>query len=111
MGLATANAFAESGAAVVLVDVNEAAVRAAAEQLVVAGHKAIAVPCDVAHDEQGKRLVEQTVSTLCVRIWRGVSLSGAKSLGREVLVLYQKRPRTRLRSLVGSAAVAFDTTT
>ena len=85
MGLATANAFAESGAAVVLVDVNEAAVRAAAEQLVAAGHKAIAVPCDVAHDEQGNRLVEQTVSTLCVRI-RGVSLSGAKSLGREVRV-------------------------
>jgi hypothetical protein len=29
----------------------------------------------------------------------------------EVLVLYQKRPRTRLRSPVRSAAVAFDTTT
>ena len=35
----------------------------------------------------------------------------SKPHGRKVLVLYQKRPRTRLRSLVGSAAVVFDTTT
>jgi NAD(P)-dependent dehydrogenase (short-subunit alcohol dehydrogenase family) len=48
MGLATAQAFATEGAAVVLADVNEATVREAAKQLVTAGHKAIAVHCDVA---------------------------------------------------------------
>jgi NAD(P)-dependent dehydrogenase (short-subunit alcohol dehydrogenase family) len=63
MGLATAQAFAAEGAAVVLADVNEAAVREAAQQLVAAGHKAIAVRCDVADDAQGKGMVDQTVST------------------------------------------------
>ena len=43
MGLATAKAFAEAGAAVVLADIDENAVRSAAEELVSAGHKAIAV--------------------------------------------------------------------
>jgi NAD(P)-dependent dehydrogenase (short-subunit alcohol dehydrogenase family) len=62
MGLATAQAFAAEGAAVVLADVNEAAARAAAEQLVAAGHKAIAVRCDVADEAQVKAMVEQTVS-------------------------------------------------
>jgi NAD(P)-dependent dehydrogenase (short-subunit alcohol dehydrogenase family) len=39
MGLATAEAFAEAGAAVALVDLNEAAVRKLAEQMVAAGLK------------------------------------------------------------------------
>jgi len=47
MGLATANAFAELGAAVVLADFKEEAVKATAQKLVAAGHKAIAVQCDV----------------------------------------------------------------
>jgi NAD(P)-dependent dehydrogenase (short-subunit alcohol dehydrogenase family) len=38
MGLATAQAFTEAGAAVVLADFNEGAVKAAAQQLVAAGH-------------------------------------------------------------------------
>ena len=63
MGLATANAFAEVGASVALADINESAVRAAAEQLVAAGHKAIALRCDVAHDGEVKAMVEQIVST------------------------------------------------
>lgn len=63
MGLATAKAFAESGAAVVMADINEAAVRSAAEQLVAGGHKAIALGCDVAQDAQVKAMVERTVST------------------------------------------------
>jgi NAD(P)-dependent dehydrogenase (short-subunit alcohol dehydrogenase family) len=62
MGLATAQAFAAEGAAVVLADVNEAAARAATEQLAAAGHKAIAVRCDVADEAQVKAMVEQTVS-------------------------------------------------
>ena len=63
MGLAAAQAFAAQGAAVVLADVNEAAACGAAEQLVAAGHKAIAVRCDVADEAQVKAMVEQTVST------------------------------------------------
>jgi NAD(P)-dependent dehydrogenase (short-subunit alcohol dehydrogenase family) len=62
MGLATAQAFATEGAAVVLADVNEAAARAASERLVAAGHKAIAVRCDVADEGQVKAMVDQTVS-------------------------------------------------
>jgi NAD(P)-dependent dehydrogenase (short-subunit alcohol dehydrogenase family) len=63
MGLAAAQAFAAEGAAVVLADVNEAAARGAAEQLVAAGHKALAVRCDVAEEAQVKAMVDQTVST------------------------------------------------
>jgi NAD(P)-dependent dehydrogenase (short-subunit alcohol dehydrogenase family) len=62
MGLVTAQAFAAEGAAVVLADVNEAAARAAAEQLVAVGHKAIAVRCDVADEAQVQAMVELTVS-------------------------------------------------
>ena len=47
MGLATARAFAEAGAAVVLADFKGDAVEAEAQKLVAAGHKAIAVRCDV----------------------------------------------------------------
>jgi NAD(P)-dependent dehydrogenase (short-subunit alcohol dehydrogenase family) len=63
MGLATARAFAEAGAAVALADVQENAVRSAAEELVSAGHKAIAVRCDVADEAEVAAMVEQTVST------------------------------------------------
>src|SRR5213594_1941902 len=62
MGLAAAQAFAAGGAAVALVDINESAVRAAAERLVAAGHKAIAIRCDVTDEAQVKAMVEQTVS-------------------------------------------------
>ena len=44
MGLATAKAFAEAGAAVTLADINADAARSAAEDLVSAGHKAIGSP-------------------------------------------------------------------
>ena len=62
MGLATARAFAEAGAAVALVDVQENAVRSAAEELISAGHKAIAVHCNVADEAEVAAMVEQTVS-------------------------------------------------
>ncbi len=62
MGLATARAFAEAGAAVVLADVKEAAVQTAAEELVAAGHRAIGVYCDVSDDAQVAAMVEQTVA-------------------------------------------------
>src|SRR4051812_24810979 len=62
MGLATAKAFAEASAAVVLADFKEDAVKAAAAELVAAGHKAIAVRCDVADDAQVEAMVDRTVS-------------------------------------------------
>src|SRR5207248_10078547 len=63
MGLATAKACAKAGASVVLADVDENAVRSAAEELVSAGHKAIAVRCNVADEAQVVAIIEQTVST------------------------------------------------
>jgi NAD(P)-dependent dehydrogenase (short-subunit alcohol dehydrogenase family) len=63
IGLTTARAFAEAGAAVVLADVNEHAVRSAAEELVSAGHQAIAVRCNVAAEAEVAATVEQTVSS------------------------------------------------
>jgi NAD(P)-dependent dehydrogenase (short-subunit alcohol dehydrogenase family) len=63
MGLATAKAFAESGASVALADWNEKAVRSATEELAAQGHKALAIHCDVADDAQVEAMVEQTVAT------------------------------------------------
>ena len=62
LGLATAKAFAEAGAAVVLADTNETAVKSAAEEMSARGHKALAVRCDVADDAQVEAMVEQTVA-------------------------------------------------
>jgi NAD(P)-dependent dehydrogenase (short-subunit alcohol dehydrogenase family) len=63
IGLATAKAFAQAGAAVVLADWNEETVRAAAEELLAGGCKALAIRCDVANEQQVAAMVEQTVST------------------------------------------------
>jgi NAD(P)-dependent dehydrogenase (short-subunit alcohol dehydrogenase family) len=63
MELVTAQAFAAAGAAVAWAEVNEAAARSTAEQLVAAGHKAIVIHCDVADEAQVKVMVDQTVST------------------------------------------------
>jgi NAD(P)-dependent dehydrogenase (short-subunit alcohol dehydrogenase family) len=63
MGLATAKAFAEGGASVVLADSNEGSVHAAVEDLVAAGHKALAIRCDVVDERQVAAMVERTVST------------------------------------------------
>ena len=62
MGLATAQAFAEAGAAVVLADFKEDTVQAEARKLVAAGHKVIAVRCDVSDDAQVEQMVDRTVS-------------------------------------------------
>src|ERR1043166_5814224 len=62
MGLATARAFAEAGAAVVLADFKEGAVKAAAEELSAAGCKALAVRCDVSDDAQVAAMVDRTVA-------------------------------------------------
>src|SRR5437867_2191304 len=63
MGLATARAFAEKGAAAALVDINENAVRSAAEKLIAAGHKALAIRCNVVDEAEVAAMVYQTVSS------------------------------------------------
>ncbi|MFJ2173005.1 glucose 1-dehydrogenase [Streptomyces sp. NPDC087851] len=63
MGLATARAFAEAGAAVVLADVDDGAVRAAAEELTSYGRQAIGVTCDVTDESQTAAMVERAVTT------------------------------------------------
>jgi len=63
MGLVTAQAFAEAGAAVVLADFKEDGVKAEAQKLAAAGHKVIAVRCDVSDETQVEQMVAQTVST------------------------------------------------
>jgi NAD(P)-dependent dehydrogenase (short-subunit alcohol dehydrogenase family) len=62
LGLAAAKAFAESGAAVVLADWNENAVRSASDELASQGHKTLAIRCDVSDDAQVEAMVEQTVA-------------------------------------------------
>src|ERR1700704_4857567 len=63
MGLATARAFAEAGAAVALADVNEDAAQSAVKDLVGTGYKAIGIRCDVADEAQVKAMVERTVAS------------------------------------------------
>jgi NAD(P)-dependent dehydrogenase (short-subunit alcohol dehydrogenase family) len=62
MGLATARAFAEAGAAVVLADVREDLVKAEAQELAAAGKKAIGLRCDVSDDAQVAALLDRTVA-------------------------------------------------
>jgi len=62
MGLASAKGFAESGAAVVMVDRNAARLHAAAESLKAAGHKILAIVCDVTDEAQAKAAIERTVA-------------------------------------------------
>jgi NAD(P)-dependent dehydrogenase (short-subunit alcohol dehydrogenase family) len=63
LGLATARAFAESGAAVVLADWNEKEVQAAARVIADQGHNTLAIRCDVSDDAQVEAMVKQTVAT------------------------------------------------
>jgi len=63
MGLATAQAFAAAGAAVVLADVNEDTLRAATDELSAAGHQALGVTCDVSDEDQVAAMIEHTVAT------------------------------------------------
>ena len=61
MGLVTARSFAEAGAAVALVDIDERAARTAVDDLIAAGHRAIAVRCNVADEAEVAAMVDQTV--------------------------------------------------
>jgi NAD(P)-dependent dehydrogenase (short-subunit alcohol dehydrogenase family) len=62
MGLATARAFAEAGAAVVLADINEDALRAAVEDLRAGGHQVLSIACDVSDEQQVAAMVDTTVA-------------------------------------------------
>ena len=62
MGLATARAFARSGAAVTLADVSEAALKHAVEQITSTGGKAIGVVCDVSDETQVAAMLERTIA-------------------------------------------------
>jgi NAD(P)-dependent dehydrogenase (short-subunit alcohol dehydrogenase family) len=62
IGLATARAFAEAGAAVVLADNNQQAIRQASQALNDAGHRTIAVACDVSDEEQAASTVQRAVA-------------------------------------------------
>ena len=58
MGFATARAFAEAGAAVVLADVNETTPRRRRRPRA-AGHQVLAVACDVANEDSVATMVER----------------------------------------------------
>ncbi|MBK5994692.1 SDR family oxidoreductase [Streptomyces sp. MBT58] len=61
MGLATARAFAQAGAAVGLADIDETAVSAAVKELTDAGQRALALVCDVTDEDQVASAVDRTV--------------------------------------------------
>jgi NAD(P)-dependent dehydrogenase (short-subunit alcohol dehydrogenase family) len=63
MGLATAQAFAEAGAAVALADINDQTLGAATDELTASGYQALAVTCDVANEDQVAAMVEWAVAT------------------------------------------------
>jgi len=63
MGLATAQAFAQAGAAVVLADINQDTLRAATDDLTAAGHQAVGVTCDVSSEDDVAAMVDTTVAT------------------------------------------------
>jgi Short-chain alcohol dehydrogenase of unknown specificity len=63
IGLATAKAFADSGATVVLVGAHEESVKAGADSIIANGGKALAIQCNVADENQVKAMVEQVVNT------------------------------------------------
>src|SRR3954466_3246677 len=63
IGLAAARAFAEAGAAVMIADIDENAVRAVADEFAAAaGHRALAIRCDVADETEVANMVAQTVA-------------------------------------------------
>jgi NAD(P)-dependent dehydrogenase (short-subunit alcohol dehydrogenase family) len=63
MGAATARAFAEAGALVVLADIDESAAGTTAQDISRRGHEALALACDVSDETQIAAVVDQTVAT------------------------------------------------
>ena len=63
MGLTTAQAFADAGAAVVLADINRDALAAATDRLTAAGRQVLGVECDVSDEDSVAAAVRTTVDT------------------------------------------------
>ncbi|WP_406442356.1 SDR family oxidoreductase [Streptomyces sp. NBC_00631] len=63
MGLAAARAFATSGAAVALTDLDVDALKTATDELAAAGHRVLGLPCDVTDEDQVAAAVDHTVET------------------------------------------------
>src|SRR5207244_7145400 len=63
LGLATAKAFAGSGASVILADWNEKGVQTEARKLSDKGYKTLGIRCDVSDDAEVEAMVKQTVAT------------------------------------------------
>ena len=62
MGLATARAFAEAGASVVIADINEATLGTATDELTSAGHRVLGVRCDVSDEDSVAAMVTSAKS-------------------------------------------------
>src|SRR5215213_1472054 len=62
MGLATARMFAETGASVVLADIDGDLAVKEAERIVREGGTAIGIACDVADEAQVSAMIDQTVA-------------------------------------------------
>jgi len=63
IGLATARAYAEAGASVVLADINNDRVNQAANELIAKGYQAKAVICNAANLDEVDAMVQDTVAT------------------------------------------------
>src|SRR4051812_27491490 len=63
MGLATSQAFAQAGAAVVMADINPETLKAETETLIAAGHQVLGVECDVSDETSVADAVRSTVDT------------------------------------------------
>lgn len=61
IGLATAEAFAEAGAIVILADIKEP--KEQAQKLISEGYKAASIHCDVADDQEVKKMIDWIVTT------------------------------------------------
>lgn len=82
MGLATVKAFAQSGAAVAVADINGEAAQKVADELVADGHRAIAIECDVTDEMAVKAMVEKTVATYG-RLDAAFNNAGVQSIATE----------------------------
>ena len=62
MGLAAAKKFAECGAAVVMADINAELLQKEADALAAAGHKVLAVVCNVGNENDVKAMIDKTIA-------------------------------------------------
>jgi NAD(P)-dependent dehydrogenase (short-subunit alcohol dehydrogenase family) len=89
LGLATAKAFAQSGASVVLADLNDEATRSATAELAAQGHKALAIHCDIADDAQVEAMVERIVAAFG-RLDAAYNNAGVQNIVAELLTRPEK---------------------